>query len=407
MDLHSGTPFWPLRNGLLACFPPLEENLGTEVAVVGAGITGALVAHELASAGLACVVLDRRDVAAGSTAASTSILQYEIDMPLHRLAERIGEPAAARVFQLGVEAIDTLESLDRRLGGGNGFRRVESLQGASRRSHLGALRREAETRQRLGFDVELWDAARLRRETSLPYPGALLSRPAAEIDAHRLACALLRAASALGTRVHDRTAVTSVRRGGRGGFHLRTDRGHEVRARRLVWATGYETRPRLPAGLVKLTSTYALVTEPLARPGGWPEGRVVWETARPYHYLRRTEDGRVIIGGLDEPFRDPRRRDRLLPAKTAALARRLRHLLPGNAWETGYAWCGTFAETPDGLPHIGTRPDRPDVYYALGYGGNGITQAAVAARLLRELLVEGASPDAALFRLDRPVVRIR
>jgi glycine/D-amino acid oxidase-like deaminating enzyme len=401
MDLHSGTPFWPLRNGLLATYPSLDRSLDTPVAILGAGVTGALVAHQLAKAGVECVVLDRRDVAAGSTAASTALLQYEIDVPLRRLSRLIGEADAARAYRVCHEAIDRLESLARELGEDVGFTRVQSIQGASRAAHIPGLRQEVELRRRLGFDVELWDARRLRRESDLPFPGALLSRQAAQIDAHRFTCALLASAASRGAKIFDRTEVVKSKHTRR-GVELRTATGHRIRARHLVVATGYETAPWLPDNLVNLNSTYALVTEPSPGLPGWPEGHIVWETARPYVYMRRAGDDRLIIGGYDEPFHDARRRDALLKAKTTALARRLRRMLPAARAEVAWSWCGAFAETADGMPFIGRRDPGAPVYYALGYGGNGITYSLVAAEIIRDLVRDGSARDEDLFRFDRP-----
>ena len=61
MDLKSGYPWWIVRNGLPSQFEPLAGSIRCDVAVIGAGITGTLVARELASAGMDVVVLDRRD----------------------------------------------------------------------------------------------------------------------------------------------------------------------------------------------------------------------------------------------------------------------------------------------------------------------------------------------------------
>lgn len=90
MDLHSGLPYWIIRNSLLDYFHPLEEDFSTDVAVIGSGITGALMAHELCRAGIECCVIDKRSIATGSSAASTALLQYEIDVPLCRMAAMIG-----------------------------------------------------------------------------------------------------------------------------------------------------------------------------------------------------------------------------------------------------------------------------------------------------------------------------
>ncbi len=400
MDLYSGRPFWPLRNGLIASYPALAENVECDVVVLGAGITGALVAWHLAEAGLDTVVVDQRAVATGSTAASTCLLQYEVDTSLHRLVGRVGEAHAVRAYRACRAALGAIGRIDRRFGGGHGYRPCESVQGASRAAHLPGLRRECALRRRHGFDVEWWPRSELVRRSTLPYPAALLTREAGRIDAHRFTHALLRAAVARGARVRDRTRVTR-RTTQRGGIELATEQGSRIRARRLVVATGYETAPYLAEPLAQLVSTYALVTEPRAAFPGWPGDRLIWETARPYVYLRRTDDGRALIGGYDDPTRDPRRRAALLEHKITALARRFRQLLPEAVCEVAYGWGGTFAETTDGLPYIGAHPRVPHTYFALGYGGNGITFSLIAAEIIRDLICAGGSRDADLFRFDR------
>jgi len=96
MDLTSGYPFWPIRDGLPAAYPMLDVDIRCDAVVLGAGITGAMIAHELVDAGLDTVVVDRREVAWGSTAASTGLLQYEIDVPLTDLMAMRGRECAAR-----------------------------------------------------------------------------------------------------------------------------------------------------------------------------------------------------------------------------------------------------------------------------------------------------------------------
>ena len=86
MDLKSGYPFWAIKNGLLQTFPQLDRDETCEIAVIGGGITGALIAHELAEHGHDVTVLERRHVGWGSSAASTALLQYEIDTHMTELA---------------------------------------------------------------------------------------------------------------------------------------------------------------------------------------------------------------------------------------------------------------------------------------------------------------------------------
>ena len=141
MNLLSPRPFWPIRDGLPAVFPALQEDARCDVAIIGAGVSGALSAQALAKAGLDTVVLDRREVAHGSTSGSTSLLQYELDEPLHRLARRWGREKAERCYQRCGDAIDDVEKAARAARVECGFSRRASLLLASRASHVSRLRR--------------------------------------------------------------------------------------------------------------------------------------------------------------------------------------------------------------------------------------------------------------------------
>jgi glycine/D-amino acid oxidase-like deaminating enzyme len=84
------------------------RDITTDVLIIGAGITGALVADTLAAAGMAVTVVDKRGLALGSTMASTALVQHEIDTPLSKLARKIGKEKATRAWRrcrLAVEAL--------------------------------------------------------------------------------------------------------------------------------------------------------------------------------------------------------------------------------------------------------------------------------------------------------------
>ncbi len=401
MNLLSSAPIWPILDGIPASYPALDRSLACEVVVLGAGISGALCALHLVEAGFDVIVLDRRDVAHGSTAGSTSLLQYEIDEPLHALARRYGVESAVRAYRWSWNAIKAIEGIVRRLRIECGFQRKNSLLLASGVAHLPRLRREFLARREAGFDVEWWSHRRLASASTLPHPAAILSRQAGQIDAYRFTYGLLAAARKSGVRIFDRTQVRRVRRRTR-GVDLLTDSGARVRARHMVVATGYEADALLPTRTTSLQSTYALASEPVADCRGWPADRcLIWETAQPYVYLRTTEDRRIILGGYDEPFKDSVARDRQLEAKTASLKRRFHQLFPHIPLVVATSWAGTFARTPDGLPFIGRHPAMPHTWFALGYGGNGITFSLIAAELIRDQLLGKGGAEFELFSFAR------
>src|SRR5262249_37553755 len=155
----------------------------------------------------------------------------------------------------------------------------------------------------------------------------------------------------------------------------------------------------LPRKVVRLKSTFALASEPVAHFPGWWKQCLIWETARPYLYLR-TAGGRILVGGEDLPFRDPSHRDRVVNSRTARLERRFMEMFPQMDLKTDYRWAGTFGETKDGLAYIGQIRQMPRCHFALGFGGNGITYSAIAASIICDALKGRRHADARLFRFD-------
>ncbi len=401
MDLKSGYPFWAVKNGLMHAFPPVARDLRVDVAIMGGGITGALIADELAAHGHAVAVIDQRDVGWGSTAASTALLQYEIDTHMTDLAKQHGEADAVLAYRACLDAIELLADKARQVGDVD-FAHAESLYFASVGRHRGALRDEFEMRQRHGFPVSWLDAGDVQARFGFEAPAAILSSQAARIDPYRMAYRLLMRLEKRGVPVHDRTPVERIAAGAR-SVTLQTTGGHRIEARHLVMATGYAAQTFLHRKVAANRSSYAFITDPIepATLGALAD-TMVWESARPYLYLRSTGDGRLLVGGEDDKVDIPARRDARVPKKAEKLARRVRELFPDIPVEPVFSWAGTFAETADGLPFFGAGEEHgPRVLFAMAYGGNGITYSMLGAGLLRALVERRKHPLAEIFSFKR------
>jgi glycine/D-amino acid oxidase-like deaminating enzyme len=127
---------------------------------------------------------------------------------------------------------------------------------------------------------------------------------------------------------------------------------------------------------------------------------LIWETARPYLYIRTTSDRRVLIGGEDEDFVNPNKRDCLIERKSKKLKNKFNQLFPAIDIEIAYSWAGTFGETKDGLAYIGEHAEFPQAYFALSYGANGTTYAAVAANIICDLYLGRENKDAVIFHFE-------
>ncbi|MEZ4425681.1 MAG: FAD-dependent oxidoreductase [Gemmatimonadota bacterium] len=398
-DLHTGVPLWAAGPHVALPTTPLARDARTDVLVVGAGISGALTADLLAEAGLRVTVVDRRGPALGSTLASTSLLLYALDTPLHRMARALGEEAALRAWRRSRLALAALEDRIRRLGLRADVHRRSTLYLEGDLLDAGGLAAEGRARRAAGFECAWLTAADVAARFGIAPRAALWGHGGLVADPRRLALGLLDQAARRGARFQWPVDVVRVEPE-RDRVIAHTAEGPTLTARHLVWATGYEFPDRVPAAGHRIVSTWVIATGP----GTWKgPGRraLIWEASDPYLYLRSGPGGSIIAGGEDEPFEDEDARDALLPEKTATLERRVTQLIPGIQSRAAHAWTASFGETASGLPHIGAVPGSPRCYALMGYGGNGITFSMMGAQILRGLITEEPDADTDLFAFPR------
>jgi len=403
--LRMGQPLWlPADDRAAPMHPPLIGRHTSDAVVVGGGITGALIAEAFSSAGISTIVLEAARVGRGSTAASSALLLQEPDRGLSELHERYGGRTSRRIWQLSHSALAELVALLERHRVPCELRQRDTIYYATSAAAAEDLARELTVRKRAGFQGEWLSAGELRRLTAIPGAGAIRTHGGAQCDPYRACAGVLDAAVTLGTRVFERSPVVRITHQ-RNAVRVATRRG-AVDARRVIIATGYATRRFKPlAGRFRMYRTYVLATEPIGAADCAEIGLsdvMVWNTARPYHYARWTADHRLLLGGADRPLRAGQRRHTQFDRATRELRGYFDALLPALVpIRTQCAWEGLFAITSDSLPYIGPHRRYPGHWFALGYGGNGMTFGSLAARLLLERWQGVRSRDHALFQFDR------
>ncbi len=400
MNLTTGFPYWLINSGLPANYPKLEQSLKTDVAIIGGGISGALTAYYLVNAGLNCIVVDARTVGLGSTCASTSLLQYELDKPLCELANQIGLQAAVRSYKLCSESIDILQSISQKIGFTQ-FEKQKSLFFAAYKKDKKLIEKEFLIRKKSGFQVQLLGEKEIHQQFGFSSPAAILSAQGATTDAYLFTHALLQASIKKGLQVFDRTEISRIEYKKK-RVELFTEKGHSITANKIVNASGYEITEFLEKKIVKLHSTYALASEHIqSQILPWKDKTLLWNTADPYLYMRLTTDNRIIIGGRDEEYYSPGKRDKLIKKKSALLKSDFSKLFHATELIPEFCWTGTFGTTKDALPYIGTYTKTPHTYYTLGFGGNGITFSVIAAEIIRDMITGKKNKDSLLFSFNR------
>ena len=367
----------------------ISQNTDADVVIVGSGFTGLAAALFLAREhGIKATVLEANQAAWGCTSRNGGQGQNASGR-LYRSQwiARWGKSVALKLDAEIRQGFETFKSLvaevpcEAQPGG--------HLNIAHRAKKLGFLREEARVmREVFGYDTQMLSADEVRQRyvNDADSHGAMHEPDGIGVHPLKLAFGYLRLARALGVKLHPASPVTSFET--RGGLHYLTTPGGMVRARAVGFATGGYTsnglHPSLDAKIMPVLSN-SLVTRPLTAQElaetQFKTTQVITDTRTLRFYYRRLPDNRVQIGsrsaitGADAPH----------PRHMAVLVDGLHRKFPAlRGIPIDHCWWGWVDVSHDMMPRI-TQPDAAQsVFYALGYGGNGVSFSAHAGRRLAQ-----------------------
>jgi glycine/D-amino acid oxidase-like deaminating enzyme len=370
---------------------PVCADVDADVVIVGSGFTGLTCALFLAREyGIKATVLEANRVAWGCSTRNGGQGQNASGrLTRSQWIARWGQDTALRLHAEIQEGFELFSSLiaefpcDAQPGG--------HLYVAHRRHTLERLTVESEVANRVfGYPTRILDRAALDRDwlQEEEAVGALHEPLGTGVHPAKLAFGYLRAARAAGARVHTASPVQEITRDA-GGWRIRTP-GGTVRARAVAVATGGYTSQSLHSKLrsrVMPILSNSLVTRPLTdaeiAATGFQTHQVITDTRVLRHYYRLLPDNRLQIGsrsaitGADAA--NPRHQERLVDSMNAKFP-----ALRGISVD--YSWWGWVDVSHDMMPRI-VQPDPAEtLFYAVGYGGNGVSYSAQAGRRLAELV---------------------
>lgn len=399
MKLRSTETYWPLKNSMNISYPSIDADCNAAILIIGSGITGALIAYKLINEGRKIILVDRRDVCNGSTAASTALLQYEVDIPLHELIKLRGKECAVDSYMNGKKAIFDLRKISDDIKSDCGFEFKKSIYYSAVQKDLPYLKNEFKSRKENGFDVN-WLSKYDLKKLGLNALAAIESKTAAVMDPYKLAQDILQYCQKKGAQIFDRTNITSIQYT-KDKCVAHTENKFTITADHVIHCTGYESTESLSEKVVDLKSTYAIASESLPDLPAAFKNAIFWDTSSPYFYFRSTEDNRIIMGGGDEEFTDPKKRDKLIPKKEVFLLKQFKKRFPDLNFKLDYSWAGTFGETKDGLPYFGKPNPNKNEHYVLGFGGNGITFSAIGMNSILDSINNKPNLDLEYYRFGR------
>jgi glycine oxidase ThiO len=357
------------------------------ITVVGAGIVGSAIAHELASRGARVQLIDSRGVARGATRASAGILAPQIEGHIPQLRE-----LAARSLAMYDDFVRRVERDSNRA---IEYSRSGTLQVALDDREAAVLASDAQALARNGVDYTLLDreaARRLVPTLSDRVTSGLLLPSHGYVAASALTEGVVDAARAHGVRLIT-TAVRGIE-GATGKARVTTDEGI-IESDVVVVASGSWMVPSRPAEgppvkpirgqLVQLRCEAPLATQ------------VIWGQDC---YLVPWSDGTVLVGATVE---DVGYDERPTAEGVRALLNAAIGLVPAlERAQFEEVRVGFRPKATDELPIIGRSETMPSVFYAVGHYRNGVLLAPLTAALMTDLVLEDREPaELALVRPGR------
>ena len=406
---------WWLREALAepgAPCQPLKGDVNADVVIVGGGFTGLWTAYFLTETNpnLRVVVLEQ-DICGGGPSGRNGGFASGWWDELDGLITLYGADAAVRACRAISGSISGIGEFCGRHGVDAWFTHAGYMFAATSAHHEAACEEMVRLAREVGVPDELraLSAEEVQSRCASPaFRSGAFMRDGASVQPALLVRGLRRVVLERGVTIHENTTVTRLEAGP--PAVALTPQG-SVRAQRAVlavnaWATGW---PQLSRRLVAWSS-YIVLTAPaperLAQVG-WTGGELITDLRTSVRYFRTTRDGRIAFGGgggrassrIDDSFTHDFR-------AVVEAAEGFRLLFPSFAdIPLEDAWGGPIDVSPTHLPTIGTLSSSPNVFYALGYTGNGVAPSHLAGRVLADL-VTGADTEATRLPMVNPKPRM-
>ncbi|MCX7841463.1 MAG: FAD-binding oxidoreductase [Clostridia bacterium] len=409
MNVVSGDRLWIKDTPIPKQYKYLDSNIECDVAVIGAGVIGALCAFHFAEAGLHTVLVDRGVAGYLSTSASTAILQYEVDTDLIGLGGMIGMEKATQSFKLFEKAVYDIEKIIKGFDNKCEFRTRQSLYYSFNPGDIDYMRREFELRKAGGLNVEFIDRAAAQKLFSFRVEAGILSHSGAgDINPYAFCHELISNAEEKSAQIFENTEIIKLEPSS-SSVVLTTNIDRKIRARKVVIASGYEAVRLIREKIASFSRTFTIATSPVKSFNGWPNQCIIRDNRSAYNYLRTSFDSRILMGGEDVDLGSRnsniallKNMDKFVSERYCLLENKLKSYFPAiDDIKAEYAFNGIFGTTKDGLPYIGEHSKYPNCYFSLCYGSNGIVYGVLAAQLIRDMIVGKTPRESELFRFGR------
>jgi gamma-glutamylputrescine oxidase len=363
--------------------PALTGETIADVCVIGGGMAGCSTALHLAERGYRVALVEAKRIGWGASGRSGGQALVGFASGQEELVRQVGQDDARRMWDISVEALDTIEELIGRYQIECDFQRGALLVALKPRQRTQLLTEMEELRSRYGYEhlsfLERADVEALL--ATKRYCAGVLDSRSGHLHPLNFTLGLASAARQHGVAIYEDSPVVAIRPGE--PAVVQTQRG-SVKTRFVVLCCNAYIGSLSKALRARImpVGTYIVATEPLgaARMQEIMRRNVaVSDVNFVLDYFRRSADHRLLFGG-----RVSYSGLRSIGTERAT-RRRMLNVFPQLAdVRIDYAWGGYVDITMSRAPDFGRLA--ANVYYLQGFSGHGIALSTVAGKLVAEAI---------------------
>ena len=354
-------------------FDELEEDLKTNVLIIGGGISGILCAYMLKQAGVDYALVEAERICSGTSGRTTAKITLQHGLIYDKLLKKYGENFTRGYLNANIEALEEYRKLC--CNTECDYEACDAFVYSC--DNREALEREARAYEKLGYPAFITEDVPLPLKTV----GAIGVRDQAQFNPMKLLFSLARELN-----IYEKTKVTELGRG------KAIANGREIRAKKIIVTTHFPILNKHGAYFLKLYQHRSYV---IALEGARQVGAMYVDEARDGLSFRDSGDILLLGGGS---HRTGKRGGGWSELEIFAK----KHYTGATVVTK---WATQDCMSLDGVPYIGSYSRRtPDLLVATGYNKWGMTSAMVAARLLCDAVCEKENPYAEIFDPSRSIL---
>jgi glycine/D-amino acid oxidase-like deaminating enzyme/nitrite reductase/ring-hydroxylating ferredoxin subunit len=383
----------------LAAASPLQEDLTTDVCIIGGGLVGLTCAYFLTQRGYSVVVLESGSLGGGQTSRTTGHLTWTLDdryFELERLFGLEGARLAAESHQAAIQAIADIVQAEKIACD---FERLDAYLFLAPEDSPAILTKEFDILQKMGMPVEKLSRAPFHTFDTGP---CLRFPHQAQFHVFKYLKGLLKAIEHKKGRLFTDTHVIEIQDGN--PCHIVTQQHYTVTAKAIIIATNTPINDRFMIHTKQAPYRTYVIARHVPK-GSVPFG-LYYDTPDPYHYIRIQKQANdplhdwLLVGGEDHKTGQ----DEEILEKYECLNRWTQERFP-QFKEVDFRWSGQVIEPVDSLAFIGRNPHDENVYIATGDSGNGLTHGTIAGLILTDLISKNFHPWAKLYDPARKTLK--